>query len=118
MKIWLDDRRPAPEGWSWVKTYDEAVHVLRTTSVFAMSLDHDLSACDTCLKVTGVDEYQWLCDGSTRCKCHCHKTGYDLVKWMAENDVWPEKKPLVHSDNGPGIVSMTSTIDRYFRWAK
>lgn len=26
MKLWLDDTRPAPEGYIWVKTVDEAIY--------------------------------------------------------------------------------------------
>lgn len=26
MKIWLDDKRPAPDGYIWVKTVEEAIY--------------------------------------------------------------------------------------------
>lgn len=42
MKIWLDDMRPAPEGWVHVKTAAEAIELLETEEVEAISLDNDL----------------------------------------------------------------------------
>jgi len=31
MKIWLDDIRPAPEGWVWCKTAEVVIERLMTT---------------------------------------------------------------------------------------
>lgn len=42
MLVWLDDVRPAPEGWEWVKTEEEAIEILKTGRVEYLSLDHDL----------------------------------------------------------------------------
>jgi hypothetical protein len=25
MRVWLDDLRPAPEGWEWARTVEEAI---------------------------------------------------------------------------------------------
>lgn len=42
MKLWLDDIRPAPEGWFWVKTAWDAIEQLSRGGVTEVSLDHDL----------------------------------------------------------------------------
>ena len=43
MKIWLDDIRPAPEGWVWIKNGKEMTMILsRDYSIEEISLDHDL----------------------------------------------------------------------------
>ena len=44
MKIWLDDIRPAPEGWVWCKTAEVVIERLMTTPslIKAISLDNDL----------------------------------------------------------------------------
>lgn len=44
MKIWLDDIRPAPEGWVWCRTYEKFVWYLDEfwCEVELVSLDHDL----------------------------------------------------------------------------
>lgn len=42
MKIYLDDMRPAPEGWIRVETASEAIGLLNTGKITHISLDHDL----------------------------------------------------------------------------
>lgn len=42
IRLWLDDTRPAPPDWTWVKSATEAVLLLRTGTVAEVSLDHDL----------------------------------------------------------------------------
>ena len=42
MKVWLDDVRPAPEGWLHVLTPEAAIDLLRSGEVEEISLDHDL----------------------------------------------------------------------------
>lgn len=53
MKYWVDDIRPAPEGWTWLQTVDQAaVYItLYADSVEAISLDHDLGS----LEASGYD---------------------------------------------------------------
>lgn len=59
MRVWLDDVRPAPEGWIATRWPDEVIALLRTGEVTELSLDHDL----------GDDE---------------RGTGYDVVLWIEE----------------------------------
>ena len=42
MRLWLDDKRPAPEGWEWIKEAPHALSLIRTGRVVEASLDHDL----------------------------------------------------------------------------
>ena len=42
MKIFLDDTRPAPEGWILAKTAREAQALIQGNEVEEISLDHDL----------------------------------------------------------------------------
>lgn len=46
MKIWLDDVRPAPPGWTWLRTVDETVHMLAQGNVEELSLDYHLTHSD------------------------------------------------------------------------
>lgn len=87
MKIWLDDMRPAPDGWVWVRTVEEAIELMSSGEVVEASLDHDLG------------------DGE--------QEGYRLVLWMAENDTWPTGFVSVHSSNPPGAERMCGVIERY-----
>jgi len=107
MKLWLDDTRPAPDGWHWARTADEAIEALRTGHVVEASLDHDLGHCDACEGCTGYLR--------SPCECRCHLSGTFLVNWMATENVWPATKPRVHSANPVGAERMRLTIERY--WA-
>ncbi|HEV8658920.1 MAG TPA: cyclic-phosphate processing receiver domain-containing protein [Thermoanaerobaculia bacterium] len=44
--VWLDDERPAPFGWTHVKTSAECIEILKREDVGAISLDHDLGGDD------------------------------------------------------------------------
>ena len=72
MDVWMDDIRPAPEGWTWVHTVEEVTDLLATGSVEALSLDNDLGP--------GMTE------------------GYHVVKWLEENGFWPEIL-CIHTNN-------------------
>ena len=55
MRVWLDDRREAPEGWVRVRTPEEAIELLRSGGVEALSLDHDLGLDIGARERTGYD---------------------------------------------------------------
>lgn len=86
INLWLDDPRPAPEGWTWVKTVPEAIELMESGEVKEASLDNDL----------GEGEIE----------------GRKLVLWMAEHDCWPVVIH-VHSANVVASVYMTAMIKRY-----
>jgi len=56
--LWLDDLRPAPEGWVWVKTAHEAIEQLAREAFDVVSLDHDLG--DDEGLGTGLDVLRWI----------------------------------------------------------
>ena len=78
MKLGLDDGRPAPRGFTRVKTLAEAKRYLET-GVEVASLDHDLA------------------DG---------ETGMQLLDWMKETGHWPRYKPKVPSGNVERAIEM------------
>ena len=57
IKVWLDDVRPSPVGWIWVKSADDAIKLVATGEVLALSLDHDLGDVKT---KSGGDVLRWL----------------------------------------------------------
>jgi hypothetical protein len=104
MKLWLDDERPAPEGWLRARSVEEAIYIMgysrfsptKSEREFpyrenfeACSLDHDLGMGDD-------------------------NDGIQFVDWMVENGIWPKTKPTVHSMNPAGRKRMERTIDRYW----
>lgn len=112
INLWLDDMRPAPAGWLWLKTVDAAKELLRAGRVRKASLDHDLGACRDCMRGRTVE--QWLDEsGMTQMpNCEHFGTGYTLVCWMEETGYWPHEKPTVHSANPAGRARMLQAINR------
>jgi len=92
VKVWLDDRRPAPEGWVHVRTPEEAIELLRGGGVEEISLDHDL----------GLDV------GARE------RTGYDVLLWLekevAAGTMRPPAVMRVHSGNVGAVGRMESAI--------
>jgi hypothetical protein len=99
MFLWLDDRRNPNEhgaiGAVWAKTYEEAVCLLESGGVTVVSLDHDLTLSQT----MGITDNE--------------KTGYDVICWMEENNVWPEKV-FVHSQNASGRLRMLQVVQKHY----
>jgi hypothetical protein len=57
MRIFLDDLRPAPKGWTLARNADEAIALLRSEQVEELSLDYDLG--DPSFG-RGTDVLDWL----------------------------------------------------------
>jgi hypothetical protein len=88
MKVFLDDERATPEGWTRVYWPLEAIRLLETGAVEAISLDHDL----------GDD---------TR------GTGYDVVLWLEEAVALRGFRPpkiFVHSANSSARAKMEAGV--------
>lgn len=105
ISLWLDDvREPwrfGRVGWVWAKTAEEAIEILKTGRVIRASLDHDLS----------WEHYPW---NQVNPQEYKQKTGYDVVCWMEENNVWPRRGVEVHSMNPVGRQRMQQVIDRHY----
>ena len=56
MKLFVDDQRAAPLGWTCARTVDEAIEYLGQGAVTELSLDYDLGGADT----TGLDVLNWM----------------------------------------------------------
>jgi hypothetical protein len=101
MRLWLDDvREPWKHGFigaEWAKTADDAIARLKRGDIIFASLDHDLTLDDTVGQPKG------------------EKTGYDVVCWMEENNVWPSDGVVVHSMNPAGRARMQAVIDRHYK---
>jgi len=93
MKVYLDDERTPPDGWTLVRWPEDAIALLKTNQVTDLSLDHDL----------GDDD---------------HGTGYDVVLWIEEavatNNFIPPKMK-VHSANSSARVKMENGIKSIVR---
>jgi hypothetical protein len=88
MRVFLDDERPTPTGWTRVRWPDEAIALLETGDVEEISLDHDL----------GDD---------------ARGTGYDVILWIEEAVALRGFKPPtmgVHSGNSSARIKMLAGI--------
>lgn len=88
MKVFLDDERATPEGWTRVYWPSEAIALLQTGAVQELSLDHDL----------GDD---------------ARGTGYDVILWIEEQVALRGFSPpqiVVHSANSAARDRMLAGI--------
>lgn len=88
--LWLDDLRPAPDGWVWAMTAPEAIDLLSRQAFEIVSLDHDLG--DDLRLGTGLDVLNWIEE-------QVAVNGYKA----------PELR--VHSMNPVGRVKMLASIE-------
>lgn len=82
VKLWLDDIRDEPKGWTRAYTASQAIKILEEEQVEFVSLDHDL----------GFGPYK---ENSPE----DNMSGMDVVNWLIKN---PQKVPphiVIHSHN-------------------
>jgi hypothetical protein len=89
MKLWIDDVRPAPEGWLWAKDSQMAKNQLsleffarvldqaesiedRDPEVIEISFDHDLGGDDTTIPVVQLIEEIAAAGLKFKFKWHIH----------------------------------------------
>lgn len=99
MKVWLDDERPAPDGYDiWVKRADHCKTLIQSGLVDELSFDHDLGE--------GVG------------------TGYDLAAWVEMTSAVAAIRPFswaIHSQNPVGakrIRAAMTNAEKYWRGEK
>lgn len=88
IKIYLDDERPTPPGWTRCFWPQAVINILMTNEVEEISLDHDL----------GNDEIG---------------TGYDVLQWIEEQvalNQYHAPKIRVHSANPAARQRMEQAI--------
>lgn len=88
LKIFLDDERKAPEGWTRTRSVDETIAMLELPGVEEVSLDHDL----------GDDE---------------SGTGYDVILWIEEAVATKGYTPptiSIHTANPSARVKMELAV--------
>ena len=89
MKIYLDDVRPAPDGWKLVYTPEEAIAYILRGNVEEISLDYDL----------GLDDI---------------RSGYLVLQWIEEQVAYDHRfeppKIHLHTMNPVGMARMQNGI--------
>ena len=95
-RVYLDDERIAPPGWTQARWPDEVIRLLEAGGVTDLSLDHDL----------GDDD---------------RGTGYDVILWIEEAVAIRGFKPpriVVHSANSSARIKMQAGIEAISRLAE
>lgn len=93
LKVWLDDIREAPKGWTRTYTVDETIEQLKTKQVQKLSLDNDL----------GIERLQ----------------GFKVLDWLEEqvyiDQFFPIPTIFVHSSNAARQEHMSRAIESIHR---
>jgi len=95
VKLWLDDMRPAPAGWTLEGNYGEAIDLIagHGPEITDVSLDHDL-----CPSHSDGD----FSDG---------RTGCDVLQFLLESGLKPRIE--IHTMNPAGLQRMTDLLDSF-----
>lgn len=86
MRVFLDDVRETPEGFTHrAFNADEAITLLITGEVEFISLDHDLGDnCQICVNRDEDGFFNGVTCIQAVCTCPCHMTGYDVACCIEE----------------------------------
>lgn len=115
--LWLDDdnnRKPPTFTdcglcWTWARTADEAIEMLKSGTVQFASLDHDLA--DSHYFAFFLSEESGGQLDTSKCK---EKTGLDVLLWMEENNVWPVAGIRIHTMNTVRKPVMLEIVKRHY----
>ena len=92
MKVFMDDVREAPEGWTRTYNIEETKALLLTRQVISLSLDNDLGSLDP--------------------KTEGHHVLSFLEEVINDDMTFPIPVMTVHSSNAARAQSMSQTIKR------
>ena len=106
MKIWVDNTRPAPEGYVWCKSVNKAKSVIakfENENRYFTEREWGGRIPPIPLKVIDID-----CDASD-----CVKDGGDYIKLLDWLESTNRNYPIrIHSQNPVGIANMRRIIER------
>lgn len=99
MKLWIDDVRPAPEGYIWIKSVNAAKRFISMTSPYGVanleiSIDHDAGE----YAIDGGDYIKlldWLEETNRNCTIHIHSmnpVGVENMRRIIQRNGWKEVK--------------------------
>ena len=108
MKIWVDDTRPAPIGYIWVKSVNEAIERIEDSEIRVGMLEHNNPLCEEDIKELPIDVINidhdagdYVNDGGDYIK---------LLDWLEETE---RNYPIrIHSMNPVGVENMRRIIQR------
>lgn len=106
MKIWVDDLRPAPEGYHWCKSVNETIEMIlecEKTAIFSKingKFDNMVKYWPTLIDID-FDAGDYAADGGDYIK---------ILDWLEEMG---RNYPIrIHSQNPVGVENMRRIIER------
>ena len=99
MKLWIDDVRPAPKGYYWIKSVDQAIRVINKYSNW---LDNNMQGIDL-IELIDIDH-------DAGAYAHFGGDYIKLLDWLEEQGM---SYPIhIHSMNPVGVANMRAIIQR------
>ena len=97
MKLWIDDVRPAPYGYVWVKTINDAIlqiemHEQNNVPFLLISLDHDDGDYGS---PDYIKLFDWLEETGRNYPIHIHSmnpVGVENMRRIIQRNGWTEVK--------------------------
>lgn len=118
MKLFIDDMRTPPEGWTLARTINEAVKAIVQFELEEISLDHDIAHRITLDHVPqGQDHRLFVCQ-----ECYCAVCYFIGEKYFTDkklNDKLNIARPLIypkmtlHTANPAGALQMQGILNDY-----
>ena len=101
MKLWIDDVRPAPEGYEWIKSVNEAIKAIIDTEEQAKI--PRMIDCNFSITLIDIDH-----DAGDYAK-----DGGDYIKFLDWLEETGRNYPIrIHSQNPVGVQNMRAIIQR------
>ena len=101
MRIWLDDLRPAPEGYVWCKSVNETKSYIIRTLICWLRLNKEIQYPLEILDID-YDSGEFYKDGGDY---------IEILKWFEKTQT--HCPPIrIHSANAVGVANMRRIIER------
>ena len=101
MKLWVDDMRPAPEGYVWCKSVNEAKRKIYSSKATCVYMDGRSNGYKIDLIDIDHDAGDYVYDGGDYIK---------LLDWLEETG---RNYPIhIHSMNPVGVANMRAIIQK------
>lgn len=108
MKIWVDDVHPAPIGYIWVKSVNEAIERIEDSEIRVGMLDHNNLLCEEDIRELSIDVIDLDHDAGD----YAHDGG-DYIKILDYLEETERNYPIrIHSMNPVGRENMRRIIKK------
>lgn len=105
MKLWIDDVRPAPDGYIWARSTNDAIVIIKTLSTFLDMVAYRIHEPQTLPWFDVID-----IDHDAGDYAECGGDFINVLNYMEEHHL---KAPIhIHSMNPVGVANMRAIIEK------